>query len=579
MFKKVSVILVFIATLFVALLAAYQIQNSNDIAPKDSDASNNKVNLPVEGDGLLSMPPQHIIKNKTGNVEFGVARKFGGGGVYYKDKRISDNTPANGNIIDYYQGGALLSHAIWTYPRTNSERTLCYIGQQKVTKVPEYQDTQLPCTPENKDSNDLCYCQETLPNNNPTQGGTTSAGWFGNLNSRTNDSSVVLEDNKFKIDSRLVNFNFAYDKNQKGADPRGWNFTQSNKSEWQTDMWFDQEIYFHDQLEDVLVLDTKVIYCKDMDTDCKNKPIIFADNQISSLFALGVGAKDTYGRSDYYGPYSRMAYKNSTGTVILDQSNFINGIVSDYSENWVALLHGDKQNGQDIGVGVALDNYVPIPPGAESKNKLGFHTLKYPLVSMIQPELNKFENSGVFRIGLGDRLDKNLSGNYDKSLLKIFESDTAGSRVNTDLIMYRIEPGGWYRYKAFLTTGNLDQIRFNLLRAQALEDEANPTPTPTPTPTSIGSQTPTPTPTPKVSPSTTPKTSGVPTVVPSENQQMKPEDIDKDGNITIKDFKLFIEDYSEGDPRIDFNENNVYQKDIGDFIEFSKEYIIENQSN
>src|SRR4051812_34137910 len=98
--------------------------------------------------GPIALPTATSITDASGNVTFSVSQLYGGAGVYLKDKRIPDSTPANGNTINYSQAGALFQTAIWTLPVDESQRHICDDWQKAAGA-----------------------CPDTGPFSNPTQGG------------------------------------------------------------------------------------------------------------------------------------------------------------------------------------------------------------------------------------------------------------------------------------------------------------------------------------------------------------------------------------------------------------------------
>jgi hypothetical protein len=285
--------------------------------------------------GPITMPPPDTITSQDGNVTVGVSSRYGGAIVYYKDKRIPDSTVANGNIIDYSNGGSLLSTAIWTLPVNLQEREYCY-DDQKING----------------------FCNVTQPFNNPTQGGYSGDGWAGNPNQTT----VQIENNSINVSYRAVNFNYGYYP----VKP----LLESNRHEWQTDIWGDIKIYFHPILKDVVVVETKITYCKDMNENCRSKVITAQDTQLSTLYAAGISHPD----SRFWGPYTRPVYpKGSDGTI-----QGLDGVILDGFENWAAIL----QTSIDVGIGMS----IPLIGKSSS-----FHALGVPVLAVTSPSLWSFE--------------------------------------------------------------------------------------------------------------------------------------------------------------------------------------------
>jgi chitodextrinase len=349
--------------------------------------------------GPISIPPPDAIRSADGYVEVGVSRHYGGAIVYYKDFRINDETVANGNIIDYSNAGALFTTPLWLLPPNPQEQQYCW-DYQKQNGI----------------------CPGTLPFNNPTQGGYFGDGWAGN----PNPTSVRVENNKIYVSYRAVNYNYAYSP----VKP----LTADNESEWQTDFWGDVEIFFHPIFKDVVVIDTKITYCKDGNPRCRSKTAVTQDNQLSTLFAAGQLHPDP----DFRGPYQRTAYyKGNEGIKYFgpayNQVDF--GIAVENFENWVAILQG----GQNKGIGISVQNYQPTV-----SSRFGYTMGSLPNVSAIQPEINRFEHQGVVR------------------------KDTVIVDGNTysDIPRYEFQPGGWYKFRTFVATGDISKIRWDLIRAQ-----------------------------------------------------------------------------------------------------------------
>lgn len=200
----------------------------------------------------IAVPPPYMITSPDGNVEVGVSNRYGGAIVYYNDKRMSDATPARGNIVNYSQAGALFQNALFMLPYNPREQQMCDASQKQ---------------------NGIC--RGTLPNNNPTQGGYVANGWAGN----PNGAEISIADNAIYTSSRLVNYNYAY-----GNRP----LTAANREEWQTDIWQESYLYFDPLVPDVLVVDTKIAYCKDNNAYCAGKPIVVNRMGLPAFFALAL---------------------------------------------------------------------------------------------------------------------------------------------------------------------------------------------------------------------------------------------------------------------------------------------------
>ncbi len=338
----------------------------------------------VSAAGPVTMPPSDLITSLDGNVKIGVSPLYGGAITYYKDSRIPDNTVANGNIIDYSNAGTLFTTAIWTLPVNEQERQYCSDGA-KVNGV----------------------CPNTLPFNNPTQGGYLGDGWAGN----PNQTSVVVFNNKIYVSYRAANYNYGY-------SPTIRPLTSANKNEWQTDFWGDIEISFHPVLKDVVVIDSKITYCRDMNSGCANKTIITQDNQLSTLFAAGSSHPD----ASFRGPYAKSAYYKDGVGIQYNTSN--SATTYNNLENWAALLQNSNS-----GIGVSVYNYK-----STDNNQFGYTLGGWPSVTAIQPELSRFDHYGISRVA-GD-------------------------------IRYEFQPGGWYKFRTYVATGDINKIRWDLLRAQ-----------------------------------------------------------------------------------------------------------------
>ena len=312
-----------------------------------------------------------------------MSRQFGGAIVYLKDNRIPDTSVANGNIIDYSNGGTLFTTAIWTYPPNLAETGYCE-ESKKVGGV----------------------CPGTIPFNNPTQGGYLADGFAGN----PNPSTVTISNNRILTSYRAVNYNYDYDNKP---------LTSTNLNEWQTDMWGDVDISFHPTLSNVIVIDTTITYCKDLNSNCVNKNILTQDNQLSAFF--GAGEENPY--PAYKGPYTRSVYMSSAG-MVYGQTGPL-----PISENWVGLV----QKNNTYGVGMSVENYKPI---VDDDNLFGYQIGSWPSMTALEPELNQFQTYKLTRV------------------------------VGGDIVRYEFQPGGWYKFRTYVATGEISQVRSLLLQAQ-----------------------------------------------------------------------------------------------------------------
>ena len=437
-----------------------------------------------------SMPPQEAgdayITSPDGHVTIGVSKRYGGGIVYLKDDRLPANTPDFGNIIDYGQGGALFTTPIWHFPWNLTERQMCWLNQDVrsksgnaplknnelynqmyVLKIPEWQDTSLSCTAANLDNDDSCYCGGSLSAHNPTQGGFVAEGCLGNINPTT----VALSNNVINVSSREVNFNFGFN-----PSPGDYLTNPTYVNQWQTDFWQDISIYFHPVLPDVVVVDTKITYCKDNGANCAGKFAITQDNQLSTLFAAGSQNPDP----NFRGPFGRAAYRSPSGNQIKTFDATLNwylGIPLYYSayanlpeqyknlgyniENWGALLYSFS----DQGVGISVDKYLGIPPvePITTDGRPGSYlAFSWPSLQANQPQLDLFSQSGITRINTG--------GSYGAGP---FWGNWIPIGTNEGIVRYKFAPGAWYSFRTFVATGNLkdndpqgQDLRWKLVRAQ-----------------------------------------------------------------------------------------------------------------
>jgi len=339
----------------------------------------------------IAVPPLDTIQSADRNVRVGVSRQYAGSIVYLSDQRISGGE----DMIDYSNGGTLFTTAIWTLPPNPQEQQFCEEAQ-KANGV----------------------CSGTLPFNNPTQGGYLADGWVGN----PNPSTVTVSNNRISVSYRAVNYNY------------DWVYTpltEANKSEWQTDVWGDMEIYFHPTESDVVVVETKITYCKDMNPSCSGKTLVTEDNQLSTMFGRGQDLpRDAY-PDIFRGPFTRVAYMSSTGL-----KTDVYGPTLDNPENWTAILHQTE----DIGMGMMVDKYSSTVP-----SRFGYFLGPHPFLTAIQPEINNFEHSGVVRK----------------------TSVTIDGHVYDDIPRYEFQPGGWYKFKTYLATGSSSAISSKLLAASA----------------------------------------------------------------------------------------------------------------
>lgn len=355
----------------------------------------------------ISIPPDYVITSPTGNIEVGVSSRYGGAIAYYKDKRIPDNTIANGNIIDYSNGGTLFTTAIWTQPTNPAEQTYCNPAQK----------------------NNLGRCRRTIPFNNPTQGGYLGDGHAGN----PNPTSVRIEGGKIIVSYRSVNYNYGYGDPVKPLTPE-------NEFEWQTDFWGDVEISFHPSIPDVVVIDTKITYCKDLNPRCANTPIRTADNQLSTLFSAGRFHPDPHFR----GPYTRLAFTSSRDGVVITETLPYSpeGPMKEIQsyEGWVATLQENSNNGIGMAVRGLVSNWTNSVSlfGKDAKDFPLYSVNGWPVMTASKPIIHRFENEGVFN--------------------------------------QSIDPAGWYKFRTYTATGDIAEVRHKLRRA-LLEPEAS-TPAP-----------------------------------------------------------------------------------------------------
>lgn len=339
--------------------------------------------------GPIAIPPPHVITSADGNVEVGVSDRYGGAIVYYKDKRLSDSTPANGNIVNYTQAGALFQNALFMRPYSPHEQQMCNASQQQNG-----------------------VCKGTVPYNNPTQGGYHANGWAGN----PNGAEVSVANNAIYTASRLVNYNYDY-----GNRP----LTAANREEWQTDFWQESYLHFDPLVPDVLVVDTKIAYCKDGNPYCAGKPAVINTMGVPAFFALGPFT----GIPPIRGPYARVAYKSdsSSGLTIIGTTGPT--IAQNNNENWAAVL----QESQDVGLGLSVAQYRPYLAG----HGYTLSAAPSPYIMAGMPDLQRFASSGI------------------------------SLRTYPDYPRFELQPGGWFEFRTYVATGDIGEIRANLLKAQS----------------------------------------------------------------------------------------------------------------
>jgi hypothetical protein len=376
------------------------------------------------GDG--GKEPGATITSQDGNVSIGVSQRYGGAITYLRDSRLGrDGTaPDFGNLVDYGQGGAMFTTAIWTLPPSTQEQNLCW-PQQKSDGV----------------------CPGSLPFNNPTQGGYLQDGCAGNPNTTT----ITKNGNRISTSYRLVNYNYAWNNPNTPL-------SDTNKAQWQTDFYGDMDLYFHPTIPDVIVIDTKMTYCKQ--GGCA--PITTQDNQLSTFFGLGSQNAD----ANFRGPLGRSIFRSTQPNyreiyALNDYSNpnseHMLGVSLNYSkyssiaqkfldlgfntENWGAMLYKNE----DKGVGYTILNYAGVEPVFPYHNggwgPTNYSSGPHPALTATGPQLDKFETNNI---------EKRIAGTGD--LL--------------DITKYRFQPGSWYKFRTFVSTGNIDKIRSDLIRAQ-----------------------------------------------------------------------------------------------------------------
>ena len=382
----------------------------------------------------LSVPTSNIINSEDGYITIGIGERYDGAIVYYKDSRLpsaqDSRVLSKNNIIDYSNGGTLLSFPIWTMPPDTGEMKFCYSSQ--MIEHPTFGQV----------------CPGTLPFNNPTQGGYVGNGYAGN----PNPVDITIDKRKISIKNiRGVNYNFAYSASQQGSDPRTPYPGKSNQEEWQTYFWQDMEISFHPQISDVVVIENNITYCKDMSSNCKDENIVMQDIQIPAFFIAG----KCHPGVEFRGPYSRVAYKSRDVGYIIEGPNttlqkdgsegqrvFVGLIEEPLSyeddENWIAAL----QETADVGVGMSVENYKPRPPTSSGK-EFGYKGASWVVLSVSGPEIERFEHSGVHRK----------------------ESVVVDGITYEDMVRYEFEPGGWFKFRVYLATGDIDKIRNDLIEA------------------------------------------------------------------------------------------------------------------
>ncbi len=346
--------------------------------------------LPAVQGGTINVPTAYGITSSDGNVSVGVSDRFGGAIAYYKDKRISDSTPAAGNTVNFTQAGALLQNALFLYPYDVTQEQMCAASAQ-VNGV----------------------CPGTLPFSNPTQGGYLADGLQGN----PNGSQIIVAGNAIYTQSRMTNYNYDY---------IGVPLTSANSAQWQTNIWQQSYIYFDPGMPDVLVIDTQIAYCIDNNATCAGQPMPIAALGLPSFFALG----SFTGFPSITGPYSRGAYATSSKSSITITSAGGETVVPADAENWVALLQGSKNS----GVGLSVANYEPMT------NSYGYSFSATPVPYMFASEPN----------------------------LQLFETSNFSTVTQNGAQVYEFQPGGWFEFRTYLSTGTVQQIRTKLNAAESL---------------------------------------------------------------------------------------------------------------
>jgi hypothetical protein len=168
-----------------------------------------------------------------------------------------------------------------------------------------------------------------------------------------------------------------------------------------------------------------------MNDYCKNKNLVTQDNQLNTLFAAG----KLHPTPAFRGPYERIAYMSPSGFKYFGPSDTPVGYDAlDNNENWIATL----QRSKDEGIGISIQKYQATLP-----DRFGYTSSSLTHIVGIQPELNKFENQGITR--------KN--------------SVVVDGNTYSDVPRYEFQPGGWYKFRTYVATGTLMNLRDKLIRA------------------------------------------------------------------------------------------------------------------
>ncbi len=362
-------------------------------------------------------PPDHIT-SADGHVTVGFEKEWGGAISYIKDDRIPDSTPAQGNMINNSNGGALLSTAIWTlknYPaNANREtglgwcdkRTNKYFSKATAINLNDWNTNKIECYKLNLPNLVL----GSLPFNNPTQGSTNQDAWSTPYGRNLNPTTLTISNNHAHILTRMVNFNYSFEDV----------LPSLTNPDVQTDFWVEEDVYFHPEYKDVLVVDQKITYCRDMNSGCKNTNINSQDLQLSTLFP----ATTTYGQP-FSGPFEKFAFREAGkyGFIGLSGTGFPKTII----ENWQTALTKDN-----VGIGEAV---------------------------------YKFRRAGQQYIGKGEGYGNGVGPTaLVSNFPDLFEFEHAGVQpLSTTDPRFTFSPGGWYKFRTFVTTGNIGEIRRKLL--------------------------------------------------------------------------------------------------------------------
>ena len=369
--------------------------------------------------------PISYIKSADGHITVGFEKEWGGAISYIKDDRIPDSTEAQGNMINNSNAGALFSTAIWTlknYPvNANREtglgwcdkRTNKYFPKASAGSLTDWNTNKIECYKLNLPN----LVPGSLPFNNPTQGGVAQDAWVSSVNGRNpNPTTLSISNNRAHIDTRLMNWNYNYE-----------DWTPSvNDPDAQTDFWVEADAYFHPEYKDVLVVDQKITYCRDMNNGCKNTNINSQDLQLSTLFP----ATTTYGHP-FSGPFEKFVFREAGkyGFIGLSGTGFPETII----ENWQAALTNNN-----VGIGEAV---------------------------------YKFRRAGQQYITKGEGYGNGVgSGALVSNFPDLFEFEHAGVQpLNTTDPRFTFSPGGWYKFRTFIATGNIGEIRKKLLAVTDLK--------------------------------------------------------------------------------------------------------------